>query len=138
MRDEEHQQDARKRAGQGHQDDERIEPGLEIDHHHEIYQHNGEHHSSAQADERCPHGFDLAAGFEEAAFGQLGTEIVQHAMHLTGHAAEVAILHVGIDIVEGLHIVVIDYRCRGAALQARHVGEQLVLGASAARMYGRG
>ena len=111
---------------------------MEVDHHHEIDQHDREHHAGAQADERGAHGFDLAAGFEKAALGQFGTEVVQHATDFTGHAAEVAILHVGIDIVEGLHIVVIDHRCRGAALQTRHVGEQLVLGACAARMYGRG
>ena len=58
-------------------------------------------------------------------------------MHFAGDAAEVAILHVGVDIVERLHIVVIDHRGRGAALQARHVGEQLVGGARAAGMHGR-
>ena len=91
----------------------------------------------AQADEGRAHGFHLAAGFEEAALGQLGTEIVQHAAHFAGHAAEVAILHVGVDVVERLHIVVIDNRSRGAAIETRHIGEQLIGGARAARMHGR-
>jgi hypothetical protein len=49
--DEEHQQDAGKRAGQRHQDDERVKPGLEVHHHDEIHQDHREHQADTQADE---------------------------------------------------------------------------------------
>ena len=57
--------------------------------------------------------------------GSLGVNSASTRPHRCATAAQVAILHVGVDVVERLHVVVIDHRGRGVALQLRHVGEQL-------------
>ena len=52
LRDEQHPDDAGQRAGQRHQDDERIEPGLEVHRHQEIDQHHGEDQPQPEPVER--------------------------------------------------------------------------------------
>ena len=47
--DEQHPDDARQGARQRHEDDERIEPGLEVDDHQQVDEDDGEHHAVAQA-----------------------------------------------------------------------------------------
>ena len=62
---------ARQRAGQGGDDDERIKPALEIDHEQKINQHNRADQTDAQADITGTHGFGLAAHDNAAAARQI-------------------------------------------------------------------
>ena len=47
--------------GQRHQDDERIEPRLEVHHHQQVDQHDREDEPGGEADERAVHALHLAA-----------------------------------------------------------------------------
>src|ERR1035437_8846274 len=58
--DKEHPYDAGQRPGQGHQDDKRIHPALEIDRHQQVYQNHGEDHSEPEPVEGILHGGDLS------------------------------------------------------------------------------
>ena len=68
--DEEHPDDAGERAGQRHEDDEGVEPGLEVDGHQEVDEDDGEDEAEAEAIEGSLHGFDLAAQIHGTAAGQ--------------------------------------------------------------------
>ena len=58
--DPEHPEDAGQCAGKGHENDERVEPGLEVDDHDEIDEDDGEDQAEAQAGEGVVHALDLA------------------------------------------------------------------------------
>ena len=70
VREEEEEHDAGERRGQRGDDDERIEPGLEVDDDQQIDQHDGEDQADEQADVGAAHGLDLAAHVDEAAARQ--------------------------------------------------------------------
>ena len=105
--DEQHPDDPAKRARQCHDDDKRIGPGLEIDGHQKVNQHDREQNACADAGERFVHAFDLAADAQECTARQLRFEFIDHFVHLISHAAKVASLHVGQYIEDRLHIVMI-------------------------------
>ena len=127
LRDEQHPQDAGQRAGQGHEDDERIEPRLEIHDHQEIDEQHGEDQAERQPAERVVHALDLAADGERAAARQLRPQRVNDPLHVGRHASQVAPLHVGVDLEHRLHVVVAHDRLRDGAVQVRHVAQQLRL-----------
>ena len=69
--DEEEEDDAGKRGRQRGDDDEGIEPGLEVDHDQQIDEHDGEGQAGEQAEVGAVHGFDLAAQRDEGAARQV-------------------------------------------------------------------
>ena len=75
VRDQQHPEDAGQRAGQRRDDDEGIEPGLEIDDDQQIDQDDGDGHARAQAGERGVHGGHLPAALHLRAARQLVLEI---------------------------------------------------------------
>ena len=53
--------DAGERRGQRRDDDERVQPGLEVDHDQHVDQHDGEDKADEQAEVGAAHGLHLAA-----------------------------------------------------------------------------
>ena len=70
--------DAGQRSRQRRDDDEGIEPRLEVHHDQEVDQHDRHQQSDAEADERAAHGLDLAAHDELRAARQVLPEGLQH------------------------------------------------------------
>ncbi len=70
VREEEEDDDAGDRGGQGRDDDEGVKPGLEVDHNEQVDKNDGEGEAEEQADVGGLHGFDLAADANEVAASQ--------------------------------------------------------------------
>ena len=67
MGQKQHPQNARERAGQCGDDDERIGPRLEIDDHQEVNERGRENEPEAKLAERGVHAFNLSAHVDRAA-----------------------------------------------------------------------
>ena len=74
VRQKQHPQNARERAGQRRDDDEGISPRLEINDHQEINEHCGEDEAEAQLAEGAVHAFNLAAHVDRAARAEVWDE----------------------------------------------------------------
>ncbi len=59
--------------------------------------------------------------------GSSGRSESTHALHVGRHAAQVASLHVGVDLEHRLHVVVAHDRLGDAAVQAGDVAQELRL-----------
>ncbi len=105
-RDKEKDHDSGHGGGQRGDDDERIEPGLEIDHDEEVDQDDGKNQTAQQAAERRLHGIDLAANDQLRSARQFCAGFVDDAIDVGGDAAQVAILHVAEDVDGALDVVV--------------------------------
>ena len=105
-RDEQRPQDSRQCAGQGHQDDQRVGPGLEIHHHQEIDQQDREADSQSHLEERLVHALHLPADDNRAGFGNLPVVLGDDLVHLIGNRAEVRVLDVGGHVEDRLDVVV--------------------------------
>ncbi len=86
VRQKQHPQNARERAGQRRDDDEGISPRLEINDHQEINEHCGEDEAEAQLAERAVHAFNLAAHVDRAPGRKFGTKLVYDFCDLIGDA----------------------------------------------------
>src|SRR5208337_494153 len=106
--EQEHPTDPRQRAGQGRDDDEGIQPGLEIDDDEQIGKNDGADQSNAEAHERGVHGLDLAADEYAAAARKLLLDIVHELCDFGSQRAEIASIDGGIHIDHRLYIVVGD------------------------------
>jgi hypothetical protein len=135
--EEEHPCDAGKRARERGDDDERINPGLEVDDDEEVNQHHGEHQTGRQPDERGAHGLHLAADGGETPARQILLRVVHDLAHFRRHAAKVPPLHAGVYVHDGLHIVVRDHRRLGTTLELSARFTSNWLGAPFALVIGR-
>ena len=112
--------------GQRRQNDERVEPRLEVHRHQQIHQHHGEDHAQAQAEERRLHGLDLAAQSRtscRAADAASSSRMI--FSHLGADAAQIAPVHIRVHVEDRPHVVVVDDHGRVVALHGDQVRKQL-------------
>ena len=107
----------------------RIQPGLEIDRHQQVDQHHRENHAQPQPLKRRLHGADLAANIDGTAARQARLGLRDDLLHRASHAAQIAAVHVGVNVVNRRHVVVVHNLRRHAAGGGRQVAEQLRSGA---------
>ncbi len=93
--------------------------------HQQVHQHHRENHSQPQAVEGIFHGGHLAAQVDGGTAGQLGLDLLDDLFDAGTDRSQIAAVHVGIDIEDRLHIVMVDDFGRHAAVHASQVGEQL-------------
>ena len=124
LRGEQHPDDPDQRARQRHDDDKRIEPGLEVHDHQQIDQQRGEHQADAEIQKGRLHALHLPLHGDRIARRERLLILRDDLVDLGGDGAEVAALHVGVDIVDRLNVGVGDDLRRGAPAQRRHVAEQ--------------
>ena len=125
VRQKQHPQNARERAGQRRDDNEGISPRLEINDHQEINERRGENETEAQFAERAVHAFNLAAHVNRASGRKFGAKLVYDFCDLIGNATEIGALHIGIDVEHRLHIGVADVRWCFIALERDQIAQQL-------------
>ena len=118
-------EDAGQRPGQRGQDDERVEPRLEVHHHQEVDEQDREHQPGRQPEERAVHALHLAADHDRAAARQALPGRVHDLLDVGRDRPEVTALDVGVDVVGRLDVVVGDVRRLRAAAQDREVAEEL-------------
>src|SRR6185295_3213999 len=90
--------DARQRAGQGRNDDEGIEPGLEIDDDQQIDQHDRAEQSEDQFEIGVPHQLGLAVDLNLSAARLLVLQAMDNLFDVYQHGAEVALFGRDIDV----------------------------------------
>ena len=123
--DEQHPDDAGQSGRKRHDDDERIEPGLEIDDDQQVDQDD----RKAKADEQlligAGHGGRLTANGDGRAFGKIGARIVDDLLDVGRHAAEIAILRRRVDIDGAANVVMRDDRVERLGRERREAAKQL-------------
>ncbi len=100
---------------------------MEVNHHEQIDQHDGEEQADFQQEEGVLHGDDLPADIHGGTARQLALEVFDDAIKVFGNAAEVAILVIGEDIHNRLNIVLRGDRRRTDSRDRGQVIEQLRL-----------
>jgi hypothetical protein len=126
VRDEEHPHDAAEPGGQRGDDDERIQPGLEVDDHEQVDEQDGEDQTEAETGEGGVHALHLPAHGDRVAGRQLGSELGYDFLDRRRHAAEVPVLHVGEDVEDRLHVRVADDGRNLASFERGQVAEELL------------
>ena len=106
--DEEEQNDAGQRRGQRGNDDERVQPGLEIHDDQQVDQNDGEGQSGKQRDIGTAHGIDLAVERHEGSARQRALARVDDFFHIAADGAQVAALHRAVNVDHAADVVVID------------------------------
>ena len=106
-------------------DDERIEPRLEVDDHEQVDEQDGEDEAEAEADEGRVHALDLPAHRDRVTGRQLGPQLARDPLDGGRHAAEIAFLHVGVDVEDRLDVRVADDGGHLASLERGQIGEEL-------------
>ncbi len=125
MRQKQPPHDAGQRGGQRGDDDERVEPALEIDHQQEINQHNRAHQTNGQTQKAGAHRFGLAAHDNAATARQVFFDFFDERLEVAQHAAEIAPVHVSININDGNDVVMRDNRRDVHARNARQIRQNL-------------
>ena len=118
-------EDAGQRPGQRGQDDERVQPRLEVHHHEEVDEQDREDQAGRQPEERAVHALHLAADHDRAAARQFLPGRVHDLLDVGRDGPEVTALDVGVDVVGRLDVVVVDVRRLRAPAQDRQVAEEL-------------
>src|SRR5258707_1174399 len=108
MREEKKDDDAGESGGERGDDDEGIEPGLEIQDDKQVDENDGEDQAAEEAGVRGAHGFELSADADEATARERGSVGSDDAINVAADGAEVAVLYVGVDIEDAANVVVID------------------------------
>ena len=125
-RDQQHPADAGERAGQRGDDDEGIEPRLEVDDDQKIDEHDRADEADGQPCEGGLHRLHLAADHDVAAPGKLWFDVLHDLLgDFVGDAAEVAAVDRGVDVDHALHVVVIDDGGARRGRGGRQVAEDL-------------
>ena len=104
-RHKQHPNDAGERAGQRRDDDEWVEPGLEIDDNHQIDEHDGASEAKIQLAISVVHGADLAAYRHIGAPRHVLAGCLQDALEVARNGTEIAALHGAENIDDRLYIV---------------------------------
>ena len=119
-----------KRAGERGEDDEGIEPALEIDHEQQVDERDGHHEPDTEADEARAHRLRLAPQNDRAALRQCLLRLGDEWIDVVEYAGEIASAHSAEDVDHGPHVVVrIDWRTVRAPERGK-VGEELAAVAS--------
>src|SRR5438876_7617722 len=116
---------ARERPGQRGNDNEWIEPGLEIDDDQKISKHDRTEQAKAQACNRIFHGLDLAANRDVAALRQVFFDGLNALLDFVSHAAKVAAIHGRVDVDHRLCSVVRNFRGPGDRRRGDQVSQNL-------------
>jgi hypothetical protein len=105
--------------GRSGDDDERIEPGLEVNHDQEIHQQDRSDQAEAESDERRAHGHHLPADHDAGPTREFVVEGLDHFEGIGGNRPEVAVLGAGVNVDDGLHVVVVhgSGACDGSHLR---------------------
>src|SRR5207237_8747854 len=104
-------------------DDEGIEPGLEVHDDQQVDEHDGEGEPGQEPDVGRPHGPQLPAHREEAAARELGPVGVRDPGDVTADGAEIAVLHGAVDVDDAADVVVGEHGHLAAAVDGGHVGQ---------------
>ena len=124
--EEQHPDNAGQRAGQRHDDDERFRPGLEIDDHEQVDENDRPDEALAQALERVVHRLHLAAHGESVSpWALLFARSATILFTAVRNGAEIAVLHVGVDVDDRKDVVMVDRPRLGIARDGREIGEDL-------------
>ena len=121
-----------KRARHRHHDDQRVDPGLEQHHQQRIDQHDRQDQAFAQIGEGGVHHLVLAADVDVRGGGKRRLQLVDHALDVGGHAAQIAAVDIGVDVDDALHRVVVDRLHVGIGRDRGDVGQPQVAGAPGA------
>ena len=105
-RHEQHPDDASERPGQSRNDDERIEPRLEIDDDNQIDKHNGTGKPEIELGVGAGHCVNLAPHHHMGAARCVFGGLVQDPVDVSGDRAEIASLHGRVDVDDRLDVVV--------------------------------
>src|ERR1700735_1585795 len=108
MRDEKEQDDSGKGRGQCGDDDEWVEPGLEVHDDQQVDQNDCECQTANQSDVGGPHRTVLPAKGKKAAAREEFAVSVDDAVHLTSHGAQIPALHRRIDVDYAPNVVVVE------------------------------
>ncbi len=114
-------------AWKGGEDDERVQPALEVDHHQQIDEQHGKAEACHKAGERAVHRLGLAAEDDAAAAGQFGLDRIDDVAHIGCDRREVAAEDVGVHVEDGLDVVVTDVGSGEPATEFGEIAEQLRL-----------
>src|SRR5580700_1251872 len=125
VRDEQDPANAGERAGQRGDDDEGIEPRLEVDDNQKINEDDSANEADGQPGKGALHGEHLAANHDVTAPGELAFDIFDLLGNFVGDAAEVAAVDGSVDIDHGLDIVVGNLRGAGGRNSVDHVAKDL-------------
>src|SRR5579885_3458171 len=117
--------DARKSAGKSGDDDERIEPGLEVHDDEQVGQDNGAKETITEAGEGVLHRFDLAANDDVAAARKVLFDRLDALFDLFGDGAEVASIHGSVHVNHGEDVVVGDFRRAGGRAGSHQISQNL-------------
>ena len=126
MRQVEHPENAGKSSRKRHQNDERIQPTLEVNGHQKIDDDDGKSNAELQSVERLFHCGDFTAQIEERSRRQL-LFLFDDGVNLIGNSTQIALVGVRIDVEGRLNIVVIDHDRRDISLQRREIRQQLTI-----------
>ena len=124
--EEQHPHDARQGGRQRRDDDERVEPGLEIDDNQEVDQHDREGQADHELLVGARHRRDLAADGDRRALGKLAAGVVDDLLDVRGDAAEIAILGRRIDIHDVTDVVMRNDRVERLGRKGRQAAQELL------------
>src|ERR1035438_1388859 len=125
MSDKQKKDNAAKRGWERRDDDEWIEPRLEVHHDQHVHQNDGETQAGKQAEVRGMHGFELPANAEKAAPWKKMLVGLHDLRNVAPNAGEIATLHRTVNIHHAPDVVVRERFHLIAAVDRRHVGEYL-------------
>ena len=129
-RQEEDPQDSAQGSRERHDDDEWVQPRLEVHHHQEIDEPHGKDDADPEPDEGGVHALRLPPQLDAAAARKLWRVLPHELPDLAGDRAQVPSVHVGIDVKYRLDVVVADHLLNHGALDRGHVAEHLRRGGS--------
>src|SRR5271165_3115816 len=122
--DEQHRDDAAQSRRERQDDDERIAEILVVDDHQHINEHGREQEPDAEVPEGIVHALDLAENLNRVARLELLLQLRDDLIDVVGDAAQIAVPHTGIDVVDRLDIGLVEIGGNAVALQRRHVAEE--------------
>jgi hypothetical protein len=105
---EQHPDDAGERAGQRGDDDEGVEPRLEIDDDDQIDEHDRPSETEIKLTVRAGHGLNLSAQPDIGPVRQIFGRLLQEAFDVRGDPAEIAPLKGGVNVDHRLDVVMRD------------------------------
>src|SRR4029077_5952991 len=112
-------------AWQRHQDDQRIQPRLEIDRHQEIDEQDGKADPQPKLKERLVHALHLTADDDRAGFANLPFVLFDNLVDLARDGAEVGALDAGVNVEERLHVIVVERQRGDRPRKIGQVAQQL-------------
>ena len=130
-----HPQNTGERTRESGENNERIEPGLEIHDHQQIDQQNGEDETKAETPERRNHGLHLPPEGHRQPLRNVLPRGIQDFLDIGGNAPQIAPVRIGINVEHRLNVVVVQHAGGDCAPHpAQKVIEQLRLSDAVSRI----